>query len=207
MADHHHKGHSSWCSSSSMGMGTMLMVGTCLFSISLIVPSQLQLARVSVWTLATWLGLSITQAFLAWVSVAVAIGGVTSSRKINSFLHDASLHVVQLTLMGLYVGYATLVLVRISVIYTKVDGNYRVNVLETTSSSQAPITNFEVDLREALSLQGHTFAVAFGSILSSLALLLSPLTYVAQTLTDISLQSTTHSKKKKHKKQEESESE
>lgn len=162
-----------------MSLGTLFMFGTCLLSIALVVPAQLQLSRNYVWNLDTWLALSITQAALAWISVFVAIRKINIGRRFHSITQDQTLNTIHLTIMGLYVSYATLMLVRIGVIYTKSDGNYRVNVLETKSSSEATITNFEVDLREALTFQCHTFAVALGSILSTIVLLFSPIIHVA----------------------------
>ncbi len=205
-----------WCK--DMSWGTCMMFLACFFSVGLVFPAQLQLARISVWTLSTWLGLEITQTVLAWMGVAMAIKRYYSESMHHTTIGDAHAKAAHFGFMTTYAVYATIALVRIATLFHQSSGEFRANVLESNSLAMLTVTHFEADLRDALNFQTSSSAFAIGSISAFLYGTIASVAMLARRqlagLESISVgnvlkktSSKTHSKKSQQHKIEDSSSE
>ena len=180
-----------------------VMFLTCFFSVGLMVPVQIQLARISAWTLTTWLALSITQVTLAWMAVSLAVMSWYRNRHANSQSGDPKSN--YLAFIAFYAILATHVVIRFGTLYRQATGEYRANVLEATTTQTGTVSHLELDLREALTYQNYASAVALASITSFVFGIISSVAFATtrqlSNLTDISLGSVLgHNNKKSTKK-------
>ena len=148
-----------------VNVSSMFMWMTCAASFSFALIAELQLKRHFVWSLTVWIGLTITQAALATIGFLLLIKRTHDSKKRN-LMNNPSMHTLHLAFVTVYLLLAWQTVADFLYLYTEADGHYRVNVLETKARATTPVTQFELDIRDALWHQVNAGIMACASFVS-----------------------------------------